>query len=309
MPGAVMDFQAFSSLLDERYREIIDREESDQRDFIPMLCNVRDSDRATERISSVGEAPQWGAFTGQVDYTKFYEQYNSVATHREFAQGMVITRRMYESDLSGIMKRGDRFRKIVRSGLITQQVHAASIFNTATSLNLQFYALSEAVPIVSTSHTTRTPGVATTTGFSNYIVGAFNPTNYRTARILMRRFKNDQGDLTDIVADELWTSIENEPRAMEILRTKSGLDSNFQNINPEADSAKLIIWNRLTNTSAAYLCNASLREESVVWWNWIKREYEMIRDFETKQLKWSGYGAWSVQCLPEWRWLVAILPS
>jgi len=38
-------------------------------------------------------------------------------------------------------------------------------------------------------------------------------------------------------------------------------------------------------------------------------EDEMIRDFETKQLKWSGYGAWSVQVIPEWRWLIGILPS
>ena len=66
----VMDFNAFATLIDERYREVIDKELSDQRDYIPRLCNVRDSDRATERISSVGEAQQWGAFTGQIDYDR-----------------------------------------------------------------------------------------------------------------------------------------------------------------------------------------------------------------------------------------------
>ena len=97
--------------------------------------------------SSVGEAQQWGAFTGQIDYDRFYEQYASVATHREFSQGMVITRRMYESDLTGILKRADRFRKIVRSGLITRQTHAASIFNSSTSINTTFYESTEAVPL------------------------------------------------------------------------------------------------------------------------------------------------------------------
>lgn len=63
-------FNAFSTLIDERYREVIDKELSDQRDYIPRLCAVRDSDRATERISSVGEAQQWGAFTGQIDYDR-----------------------------------------------------------------------------------------------------------------------------------------------------------------------------------------------------------------------------------------------
>ena len=305
---AVMDFNSFSSLIDERYREVIDKELSDTRDYIPRLCDVRDSDRATERISSVGEAKTWDAFAGQIDYTRFFEQYASVATHREFSQGMIITRRMYEADLTGILKRADRFRKIVRSGIITRQTHAASILNNATSINTLFYETDEGVPLISTQHRTRTPGVTTTTGFSNYLVGALNPTNYRTARIQMRRFRNDQGDLTDIVGDELWTSIENEPRALEILRTPRGLDTAFGNINPEQDTAELVIWNRLTNLNAAYLINKNLRQEACIWWNWISPEYEMIRDFETKQLKWSGYGAWSVQVVPEWRWIVGIIP-
>jgi len=265
----VMDFNAFATLIDERYREVIDKELSDQRDYIPRLCTVRDSDRATERISSVGEAQQWGAFTGSIDYDRFYEQYASVATHREFSQGMNITRRMYESDLTGILKRADRFRKIVRSGLITRQTHAATIFNSATSINTTFWESTEPVPLISAAHQTRTPGVSVASGFSNYLVGAFGPTTYRAARILMRRFRNDRGDLTDIVGDELWTSIENEPRALEILRTPRGLDTAFGNVNPEQDTAELIIWNRLTNVNASYLVNKNLREESCIWWDWI----------------------------------------
>jgi len=184
---------------------------------------------------------------------------------------MLITRRMYESDLTGILKRADRFRKIVRSGLITRQTHAATIFNRATSIDTTFWESTEPVPLISLAHQTRTPGVSVATGFSNYLVGAFSPTTYRAARILMRRFRNDRGDLTDIVGDELWTSIENEPRALEILRTPRGLDTAYGNINPEQDTAELIIWNRLTNVNAAYLVNKSLREESCVWWNWIDR--------------------------------------
>ena len=189
---------------------------------------------------------------------------------------MNITRRMYESDLTGILKRADRFRKIVRSGLITRQTHAATIFNSATSINTTFWESTEPVPLISAAHQTRTPGVSVASGFSNYLVGAFGPTTYRAARILMRRFRNDRGDLTDIVGDELWTSIENEPRALEILRTPRGLDTAFGNVNPEQDTAELIIWNRLTNVNASYLVNKNLREESCIWWDWIKPEYEMI---------------------------------
>ena len=55
-----------------------------------------------------------------------------------------------------------------------------------------------------------------------------------------------------------------------------GLDTAFGNVNPEQDTAELIIWNRLTNVNAAYLVNKNLREDACVWWNWIPQEYEMI---------------------------------
>lgn len=299
---AVMDYSSYMTLLDERYREIIDQTISDQRDMIPQFYDVRDSDRRQERISSVGELGRWQVMQGQVPYDRFYEQYNAVATHLEFAIGMLITRRMFDDDLTGLM-RGDKFKKMVRSNILTRQTDAARFLNFATSNDQYFYVRSEGVPLASASHTTRSPNVSTATGFSNLITSALSPTSYRAARIQFRKFKNDRGDPTNYEGDMLVVPLDLGPRANEIVGTDKSVDTNFNNVNPEYRSAKVVEWNQFQSTSNWALINTSAMKENLIWWNRIMPDYESIKDFETKQLKWSGYQRYSTMIL-DWRWII-----
>lgn len=299
---SIMDLQSFQMLVDRRYREIDDMEYSSEKDQIPLFFSMDTSDSYEERRGSVGELPTWDQFGGNVNYQRYFEQYNTVATHREFNQALRWTRRMMDDDLTGIM-RGDAYRKMVRSGIVTRQIHAARLWNYAASNDTFFYVRSEGVPLASDSHTTRTPGVVTTTGFDNLTTAELSPVSFRAARQQMRRFSNDQGHITDLVGDMLIVPIELEQRAMEIQMSTGNPDNANNVINTERNTAKVVVPLYMTDTNNWALVNEAAMKDSCTWYDRIKREYRRIMDFETYQLKASGYGRWSFG-VGDWRWLL-----
>lgn len=304
---AIMDKAAFQTLLDRRYRTIQDEELASTLDQISEYYMMEDSDSHEERRGSVGELPTWAQFANAIDYQRFYEQFNVVAVHRPFAQGLRWEREMVDDDLTGIM-RGDRYRKLVNSGIITRQQHAARLWNFAASNDVFFYQRSEGRPLASDDHLTRTPGVSTASGFDNLTTVALSPTSYRASRIQQRRFANDQGHITNIIGDCLVVPIDLEPRAEEILYSSHAPDSAVNAINPESAARRptslkvCIYWNDVNDWA---LCNDRLMKENAYWYDRIKMdgEFRQILDFDTLQLKASGYGRWSFSVL-DWRWLM-----
>jgi hypothetical protein len=288
-------------LLDRRYREIKDFELASVTDQIPLWFSMETSDSFEERRSTIGELPIWDAFKGNLEYARFFEQYNAVATHIVFTQGLRWTREMMDDDLTGIM-RGDRYRKMVRAATITRQIHAARLWNFAASNDSYFYSRSEGVPLASASHTTRADGVSTATGFNNITVAELAPTSYRALRQQMRRFANDRGYITNIIPDTLVVPIELEQRAMEIQDSPGDADTARRSSNPEGGTAGIQVPLYWTSTQNWALVNTPMMHENVIWFDHTKPDFKSIIDFETFQLKASGYGRWSWMAL-DWRWL------
>jgi len=297
----IMDVGSFQTLLDRRYREIYDEQMASTVDQLPMFFGMEDSDSFEERRASIGELPIWTAFGGNLTYTRFYEQYNAVATHIEFHQAMRWTRRMMDDDQTGIM-RGDRYRKMVDSAIITRQVHGARLWNFMASNDTYFYNRSEAVPIASASHTTRTPGVSTAVGFNNVTTAELAPTSFRAERQKMRRFSNDQGYIANVIPDTLVVPIELEQRGMEILYSPGDPDNARRTMNPEANTAKILVPLYMTSTTQWGLVNDRMMKENSVWFDHTKADFKSVVDFETFQLKVSGYMRYSFLVFG-WRWV------
>jgi hypothetical protein len=272
------------------------------KDLIPAVFTMDTSDSFEERMSSIGELGDWSPWEGTLAYTRWYEQYNVVVTHRQFSQGMRFERTAMEDDLTGIL-RGDKYAKLVDSGIRTRQKHAAALWNGATSNDMTFYVRSEAVPLASDSHTTRTPGVSTASGFDNLILSALSPVSYRAARIQMARFANDQGDITYTQGDTLVVPIDLRPRAEEILFSTHQVDTANNNINPEARTAKIleqIYWTDVNNWA---LVNEAMMKENCHWYDRRKPDFRTLMDFDTEQLKCGGSGRWSYGIM-DWRFLL-----
>lgn len=296
------DFQTF---IDRRYSTIYDEEYASTIDQLPMFFSMETSDSFEERRGSVGELPVWTAFGGNLTYEQFYEQYNAVATHIEFTQAYRTQRSILDDDLTGIL-RGDRYRKMVNSGIVTRQKHGARLWNFMPSNDTFFYNRSEGVPIASDSHTTRTPGVSTTTGFDNLTTAELAPTSFRAARQQMRRFANDQGDIANVIPDTLVVPIELEQRGQEILFSPGDPDNARRTMNPEQNSAEIMVPLHMTDASDWGLVNQKMMKESNLWFDhhkYVKPDFRSILDFETYQLKCSGYMRYSWLTFT-WRWVI-----
>lgn len=306
MADALISIQDYATLLDERYREVVEMELASQKDVVPMIFRQSTMDRRTERKTSVGAYGDIPEFKGQLQYDRPYEQYNVEATARTFASGLRITQEMLEDDLSSIMN-GDLFRPMIRACIVTKNKHAAWLFNFADSTDTYWYTRSEALPLASNAHTTRTPNVSTAQGFDNLIVDVLSPVSYRGARIQFRQFRDDRGDLIDKEADELWVSTDSEPRGQEILRSPRFPDDNRNAINPEEGSATLktlVHWNTTDNWA---VMNKQLREENCEWLDRVPVDYFKVKEFDTFQAKWAVRGRWTHRVF-DWRfacWAIA----
>ena len=286
MPDALVDIGAMSALLDERYAEVVEEELQDNVDIRGMIYEVIPADRRTMRASSMGEMAQVQEFPGQLIYDRPYEGYNVQGVPREFAVGLRITQRMLEDDLTDIFS-GDLWRPMVRASVTTVNKHASRLFNFADADDTYFYTRSEAVALASNSHTTRVAGVSTATGFDNLVTTALSPTNYRAARLQMRQFRTDRGELTDIIGDELWVPPDLEPRAMEILESDKSPDTGNNAMNPERRTATIkvnIHWNDTNNWA---LMNGKLRKANCKYLERVPIDYFKIKEFDTFQAKWA----------------------
>ena len=292
------------TLIDRRYAEIYDEEYGSVLDQLPMWFDIQTSDSFEERRGSEGELPRWTAFGGALTYTQFYEQYNAVATHIEFTQAYRIARSLVDDDLTGIMNT-DRYRKMVSAAIRTRQQHGARLWNFMASNDTFFYNRSEGVPIASDSHTTRTPNVSTATGFDNLSTAELSPTSFRSLRQQMRRFASDTGDIANVIPDSLIVPIELEQRAQEILLSPGDPDNARRTMNPEQNAAEIMVPIYMTDANNWGLVNKRMMMENCIWFDYAKYtkpDFRSILDFETYQLKCSGYMRYSFMVFG-WRWV------
>ena len=307
MPDALISVQEYSTLLDERYREVVEFILASQKDVRGMIFKMGGMDRRTERKTSIGEYPNIPEFTGQVPYARPYEGYTVEATARTWVAGLRITQDMLEDDLSGIMN-GDMFQPMIRASVVTQNKHATWPYNFADSVDTYWYTRSEGLPLASNAHTTRVPGVSTAAGFDNLILDVFSPTTYRAGRIQFRQFRSDVGDLIDEEPDELWLPTDQTPRGMEVLQSARYPDDARNAINPEQGTATLntlIHWNTTENWA---ISNKRMREANWEWLDYIPIDYFRIREFDTFQAKWALRGRWT-QRIFDWRSHLWALPQ
>lgn len=262
-----------------------------------MIYEMATSDRLEERYSAIGELATWAEFNGQLTAQQQYEQYETIFRPREYGTMTIITRRMVDDDLSGVLN-GVRFRPMVRAGLVTQQKHATRLFELLGSNDTYWSTFSEALPLASTAHTTKTPGVSTASGFSNLTTAPLSPTALRAALINGRKIKNDQGDRADIWYDELFLPVDLVPRGNEILRTIAGLDTPYGNENQESavrsGIQKIIGLPYWTSSTNWVLSNAMLRQDLQLWIDRVEPEYGRITEFDTLQVKSRGYMRYGV---------------
>lgn len=292
----------FGDLLDIRFQKIFDDNFPQLNDMLPELFDFpADNGRIDMRFSQVsgyGDIPE---FSGSVTYQSAAQGYDTTITPIEFASGIQVERRLFDTDQFSIMNQ--RPSGLARAAQRTRQKHGARSFNNAFSVDTKFYNNSEAVALCSNSHTTTVQNASTSTGFDNLVTTALSATALATARIQMRGFRDAAANRGDIEPDEILYPPDLYEVAFEIVSSMGKVDTAENNRNVHHGRYTMKEWNYLDDPNNWFLMDTSLRGESLKWFDSVGVEFAFAEDLDTLVAKWRLYEVYGAGHL-DWRWIL-----
>lgn len=292
----------FGDLLDIRFQKIFDDNFPQLNDMLPELYMFEPNngriDMRFSQVSGYGDIPE---FSGSVTYQSAAQGYDTTITPLEFASGIQVERRLFDTDQFAIMNQ--RPAGLARATQRTRQKHGARQFNNAFSVDTKFYNNSEQVALCSDSHTTTVQSASTANGFDNLVTTALSATSVASARIQMRGFRDAAANRGDVEPDEILFPPDLYEIAFEINASMGKVDTAENNRNVHMGRYTMKEWNYLTDSNNWFLMDSSLRGESLKWFDSVPVEFAFAEDLDTIIAKWRLYGVWGNGHL-DWRWIL-----
>lgn len=296
---------AFADLLDPRFKKIFNDRYDQLPDRISDFYDVKSGADAptkdTYRLSQVGTFGDVPEFTGSITYDDVNQGYDSTLTHKEYATGFQIDRKLFDDDQYGIMD--GKPRGMSTAFQRTRQKHAASVFNNAFSIDNTWLNHTEGVALCSDSHTTTAQGVVTSSGFDNRITAALSAVSVAAARIQMRGFRGDRAERISVMPDMLLYPKELYEVAYEIIESEGKPDTANNNKNVHKGGYKGTDWEYLLDTNDWWMIDSGTMKESLTWVDRVQKEFGMVEDFDTLVGKWRLYARYSLGW-NDWRWIL-----
>ena len=300
--GSPITRSQFVRLLDARLNEVAYNKYKDLPTMIPAIFNMAKSQKAWEEFYSVtgpGDIPE---FTGNLAYLPVTPGFHRKIEHKEYAAGMAFERKFLDDKMYSVLD--DGVGQLMASAHRTREKQAVRAFTNGDSTAYDYMSANEeGVATFSSSHTTKA-AVSTSSGFDNLGSSTLTKTNVAATRILMRKFRGDNGQRIDmpddfalIVPDDLADT------ANEIVGTASGYETNASTKNMDYQRYRVIPWMRLSDsdTSDWYLVCMSLMKKDLMWFDRIPPETNNTVDFDSFQVKSSVYFRNSYGT-KDWRW-------
>ena len=262
--------------------------------MVPDLFNVMSSNAAYEKTSAVGTVPDFVEFTGKVQEVSPSQEYEKTYTFTEYAAKIEIQRKLAADDQYRVMSRYPK--NLANSASRSREKLGSAIFDLAFT-----YAPSDgdAVSLCNAAHPSNVSGVATQ---SNRGTSALSGTNVETVRIAMHNFRDDLGEKISVQPDTLIIPRDLEQTGWEIINSKGKVDTANNNANFHQGKYKLVVWDRLTDTTDWFFTDYSMQKEYLLWWNREPNQFFQDKDSNTMVAIYLGYyrvgTGWD-----DWRWI------
>jgi phage major head subunit gpT-like protein len=278
---------AFPDCLDVSIRDLASGQYDLGKSRIGDFFTIKDSDRATEKYSSLTPLGKLSTFTDAITYLDAAQEYDVTATHVEMAGGVQIKRALYDDDQFGVIK--EYAQQLGDSGFKTQEDDAASLLTGAFSVPAAFFNHTENVALCSNSHTSGSSGVSTTTGFDNLVTTALSPTALSAARLQFKGFKDASGWKLGLIPNRLIVPDDLEDKAHEIVNSIQVPyeASNTKNVND--GRFEVYVHPRLNDSNDWFLANTDLMKKSFYWFWRVKFETARMEGFDNITAKWRCY--------------------
>lgn len=274
---------------------------------------VESSVRAFEEHQAIGElgTEAWNEFerTGRIAYDTFARGFKTNLTHHEFAMGVVAERKLIEDNLypgAGIPRTiSGRVEKIADSAAIKREVSAATLFNnafTGSGTDNEGFPIAgpDGVALCSASHPNG-PEDSGTQGNTGSLT--LTQDNVTATKILMRKFKDDRGQLIAINPNTLIVPPELEEAATIVNNTPRDVGTAFNDVNVQAGRWSITSWDYLTDATRWFMTDDVLRAQHLIWYDRIAPEYrEPVQDPDTLAGRWTAYMRYS-RGFDDWRWV------
>lgn len=291
----------FGDLLEPGFRKIFDDQYREIPGMVESIYNVESaSKRSLEEMSQIGAFGDFNDFTdaGTITYDEVYQGYDTTFTHREFASGFKVERKLFDDDLYGIMNRKPRGLAIAARR--TREKHGANVFNNSFSssgpTNIQSGGDSQF--LCDTDHST----TADSTTQSNDGSLALSASAVETTRRLMTAFTDDRGNKIAVNPDMLIVPRNLEETAWEIIASKGKVDTANNNSNFHQGKYKLAVWDYLTDSNNWWMVDSVMMKMFLHWFDRIPLEFAQDQSFDTLVSKFRAYMryayGWS-----DWRWV------
>ncbi len=292
----------FPDVLDIRYDKIANGAFSAVEDRRKEFYTIKAPTQYTMRMSELTPIGLHSDFNGMITYDGPDQGYDSYASPKEKSLGEQIERLLLEYDKFDIID--GKFSRLGRSAGQTKQVDAARVFNQAFNNDATWYTHTEGIALCG-SHTTTRSGVSTASGFSNVSTAALSPTSLRSAYVTFRQFRDKAGQYIDgNEADLLLVPVALKDRATEIIGTMKGLDDATQNKNVLEGRYSVKDWIYLSDTNNWFLINSSEMKKNLIFYEKVAKEFERMKDFDTKVAKYSSYMVYHILRGPAWQWIL-----
>lgn len=295
-------FRLLDSSIDKTYWDRF-KELTARKNYIDMLFDKRKTTKLEEQYYEVGAVPNPERFQGRIQYQGVTPGFLTTCKPLEYAGGITIERRLWDTDQSGVIKQMSKGEATACHRKKMELAHEP--FTSAFSTAYNFMTSEEGVALCSNSHLTKVPGVSTSAGFDNYSTLALDAANLETVRIQSRGIKNDIGKRLDTNFDTIVHGTNLAANVWEIQTSQGKLgtgdnDPNFQRGRWKNIELPLLDDNDVDNW---FIVDSELMKECLIWLEGVALEFNRATDFDSLIRKYASYfvDGW---CFNSWRWLI-----
>lgn len=262
--------------------------------MVPDLFNVQRSDAAFEKTSAVGQVPDFVEFTGKIQSREPILGYDKTFTFTEYAAKIEIQRKLAADDQYRVMSRYPK--NLATSASRSREKMGAQIYSLAFTYEPTD---GDGAELCASDHGSNVTGVAAQ---SNEGTSALSAGNVETTRVAMHGFKDDIGELISVNPDTITAPRALEQTGWEIINSKGKVDTANNNANFHQGKYKLVIWDRLTDTTDWFMTDYAMQKDYLLWWNREPVQFFQDKDSNTLTAIYLGYyrigTGWD-----DWRWM------
>ncbi|KKM79945.1 hypothetical protein LCGC14_1344770, partial [marine sediment metagenome] len=260
------------------------------------------SSKAWIEYMGLGDVPDPARFEGLITYQGFSPGYTSKITPLEYAGGVVIERRLLDTDQYDVIETRTKKLSGAANRKMNKIAHEPFIFHDSSAFT--FLESEEGVALCSNSHTTKS-GTSTASGFDNLSTLALDAVNLETVRIQSRGFMSDISERIDTNFDTIVHGTNSAEVVWEIMNSQGKLDEITNNANFQRGKWKAIELPLLDDydTNDWFLIDSMAMKESLIWHEGVPLELNQTVDFDTFMQKFISYFVvgWGFR---DWRWII-----